>query len=248
MSPKEVLNSISVARINPEKDARTEKSSQMEALEYYEYSSKRDDPGTEAVLGQLNYFGPGGNAPNYAVALEHFRRAARYGNDAAQAYLGQMYYRGEGVLRDLKVAFEYFEAAVKGANNPLALNGLGLMYWRGEGPDGRVNLDEAERYLKAAVTANYPESFYNLAMVLKDVSPLVNSDRIFQNLMNAVRNGYVLANLELAKRFLVSENTCNLAVYVKEAEFYFTFNSLVFVDVEGVGGAFKDCGNVQSGL
>ncbi len=228
MKPSRIVSPIKPIRLSSDGNKNSEVTSYSEALDYYKYSSRPDNPQSEVLIGQILYYGSDGGEPDMFGAFEHFQIASKFGSGLAKAFLGQMHLRGEGVQVDYLKAYSYFKEAAK---KPLAIayNGLGLMYWKGLGL--KKDIYAAENFFQKAVDLVFPEAYYNLAMVQSELSPILNYEKIFQNLMSAVRNGiffdlfiliilkypilgYVTAGVELAKRYLNDEKTCNISVYV----------------------------------
>lgn len=185
--------------------------SHLEAIEYYEYSAKSEDPSSHLILAQLYYFGTDGKDPDFERARVYFEKAALGGKYSAFGFLGQIYYFGEGVEKDFKQAHIYFSQGSE-KNVASAINGMGLLYWKGDGVE--KDLDMAEAYFKRAAELKFPDAYFNYAMVLSEQPSAVNFDLIFQNILAAVKSGYVFANIELTKRYLKTDNSCKAAVSV----------------------------------
>ena len=64
---------------------------------------------------------------NYIKALDLALRAAELGNATAMNDVGFSYYNGKGVLKNPKVAFEWWEKAAN-LGNADAMSNLGLIY------------------------------------------------------------------------------------------------------------------------
>ena len=186
ITSKEAMGAKKPVRLSIKHTESEKAKSQKEALEYYEYSSKSGDPSASILLAQLYYFGTEGNDPDYEKARINFEKAAIYGHEAAYGFLGQMYYNGEGVPVDYKKAYDYFLRAAE-RNIASALNGLGLLYWRGQVVE--KDLDIAEGYFKQATDLKYPEAYYNYAMVLLEQPSVFTTDKVFQNILAAVKSG-----------------------------------------------------------
>lgn len=197
MSPKDTLSIKKPERLSTKSIDQEKVRSQLEAVEYYEYSAKGGDKDASLLLGQLYYFGTEGSDPDYEKAKYHFENAVSLGVESAYAFLGQMYYRGEGVSVDFEKSYSYFLKAAEN-NVPAALNGLGLMYWRGQVVE--KNLDLAESYLKQAADLKYPEAYYNYALVLLEQPEVFTTEQVFQNLLAATKLG--TKNYFFISRFL----------------------------------------------
>ena len=176
----------------------------------------------QTLLGHVYYFGSGDMAPSFEQAREHFERASRAGIDVKYVYclgssvaaslLGLLWMRGKGVPEvNYRKAYTYFRQGMR-QNNPIAINGMGMLYWKGW--DVLQDKQEALKLFRKAANHGFADAFHNTAMVLAEMDPVGNMDGIFQNLLAAVQGGYALANYEIVKRFLRSEGTCHLSVFL----------------------------------
>ena len=130
----------------------------------------------------------------------------------AASLLGLLWMRGEGVPEvNYRKAYTLFRQGMR-QNNPIAINGMGMLYWKGW--DVLQDKQEALKLFKRASNHGFADAFYNTAMVLAEMDPAGNSDGIFQNLLAAVQGGYALASYEIVRRFLRSEGTCHLSVFL----------------------------------
>lgn len=188
MSSKDALSVRKPVRLSVKSIVQEKAKSQMEAIEFYEYSAKGGDSNANILLAQLYYFGTEGSDPDYEKARYYFENAVSLGFDSASGFLGQIYHRGEGVDIDYEKAYFYFSKAAE-KNVPAALNGLGLMYWHGQVVE--KNLDIAESYFKQAADLKYPEAFYNYALVLLDQPEVFTTEKIFQNFLAATKLGTI---------------------------------------------------------
>lgn len=130
----------------------------------------------------------------------------------AASLLGLLWMRGDGVPEvNYRKAYTLFRQGMR-QNNPIAINGMGMLYWKGW--DVLQDKQEALKLFKRASNHGFADAFYNTAMVLAEMDPAGNSDGIFQNLLAAVQGGYALASYEIVRRFLRSEGTCHLSVFL----------------------------------
>lgn len=189
LSPKDAVAVRKPVRLSIKSSDFEKIKAQQEALEYYEYSARGGDASASILLAQLYYFGTDGTDPDYGKARFHFTNSLAFGHDAAYGFLGQIYYRGEGIDPDFSKAHFYF---LKGAerNIPSALNGLGLLYWHGHVVD--KDLDSAEAYFKRAADLKYPEAYYNYAMVILEQPTVFTTEKVFQNILAAVKSGKII--------------------------------------------------------
>lgn len=121
--------------------------------------------------GYWYYTGTNGFPLNYNKALESFRRAAELGNADAMNYLGVMYQYGKNVIRDTRIAADWYYKAIKADNgNAYAAHNLGVLYYNGDGvPRDMV---KAFQFFKASVdlglgntTSVYPQSCYMAGVI-----------------------------------------------------------------------------------
>lgn len=186
---------------------------QQDIIDYYKYAqAANNDPSAQTLLGHVYYFGTGDMAPSFEQAREHFERASKAGSSVAASLLGLLWMRGEGVPGvNYRKAYTYFRQGMR-QNNPIAINGMGMLYWKGW--DVLQDKQEALKLFKRASNHGFADAFYNTAMVLAEIDPIGNADGTFQNLLAAVQSGYALANYEIVKRFLRSQGTCHLSVFL----------------------------------
>jgi TPR repeat protein len=188
-------------------------------LEFYKFSSKNSSPEGLLTLGQIYYYGNADIEPEFEQARHYFELSLEKGHLGACGFLGQMYYRGEGVQKDQIKAFQYFRRglAANGIGAGIAYNGMGLCYMNGiEVTEDR---SEALEYFLKAIQNGSVEAMYNSALVmLKDESKAYN-DIAIELLMNAAKQGYLLANYELAKIHSKNYRLQNLCLYLLRSFF-----------------------------
>lgn len=176
-------------------------------------------PESLLTLGQIYYYGNTDIDVDFEQARHYFELALEKGHLGAYGFLGQMYYRGEGVDKDLVQAFEFFRKGIAGTGvgAGMAYNGMGLCYMNGiEVTEDR---SEALEYFLKAIQNGSVEAMYNSALVmLKDESKAYN-DIAVELLMNAAKQGYLLANYELAKIHSKNDRLQNLCLYLLRAFF-----------------------------
>ena len=192
---------------------------QYSLLEFYKFSSRNTSPEGLLTLGQIYYYGNADIDPDFEQARHYFELALEKGHLGAFGFLGQMYYRGEGVSKDKVQAFQYFRKglAASGVGAGIAYNGMGLCYMNGiEVTEDR---SEALEYFLKAIQNGSVEAMYNSALVmLKDESKAYN-DIAIELLMNAAKQGYLLANYELAKIHSKNNRLQNLCLYLLRSFF-----------------------------
>ena len=113
-------------------------------------SSGRGSKYGQYTLGELNYYGEGGFAEDYAQAVAFYLLAAAQGLDGAQGTLGHMYANGFGVAQDHTEALRWYQlAAAQG--DPIGLYNVAVFHELGQGV--RKNKAAAIRFYRRAQAA-----------------------------------------------------------------------------------------------
>ena len=183
-------------------------------LEFYKFSSDDSSPQVLNTLGQIYYFGNNEIEPDFEAARKYFELALKKGSLVAYGFLGQIYYRGEGLAQDLPKAFHYFREGIRssGAGSGAAYNGMGLCYMHGI--EVAKDSTEALEYFLKAIQNGSVEGMYNAAiLMLNDQSPAYQ-DIAIDLLMTASKQGFLLANYELARIYSGSDRLHNLCLYL----------------------------------
>lgn len=102
------------------------------------------------------------------------KRAAAQGNARAQFDLGLMYAKGEGVVKNEKLAFNYFHKAARN-NHAEAKFYMGLSFSQGRGVKKQSQL--ARYWFKLAVKAGHQKAMAHLASIEKTLRPQYGKNR-----------------------------------------------------------------------
>jgi len=112
--------------------------------------------------------------PQIAQKVMYAQRAAAQGNPQAQFDLGVMYLHGNGVIRNERVAFNYFHKAAR-KNHPEAKFQMGLCFAQGRGVRKQSQL--ARYWFKLAAKAGHPKAMAYLASIERRVRPQYGHNR-----------------------------------------------------------------------
>lgn len=168
-----------------------------DVIEFYQYNSEAGDAASLLFLGQVFYLGIGGIKRDFGLARRYFEEASELGNDSATGYLGEMDFYGDGLEKpNYRSAFHRFRRAAR-SNSPVGLTGMGLMYWRGI--EVLPDQDEALRYLRRAAELEFPDANYYYAKLMQEINAELLEEKIFSAYLSALRGGFILAGLELAR-------------------------------------------------
>ena len=96
---------------------------------------------------------------NYTNAFKILYSLAEGGDPRAQSDIAGMYFNGWGVVKDLKMAFQWYKKSSLNGN-PYAQYKLGDMYWNGLGV--KTNTDTAQIWWKKAADNGYKDAQFNL--------------------------------------------------------------------------------------
>ena len=96
---------------------------------------------------------------NYANAFKLLYSLAEGGDPRAQSDIAGMYFNGWGVVKDFKMAFQWYKKSSLNGN-PYAQYKLGDMYWNGLGV--KTNTDTAQIWWKKAADNGYIDAQFNL--------------------------------------------------------------------------------------
>ena len=96
---------------------------------------------------------------NYTNAFKLLYSLAKGGDSRAQSDIAGMYFNGWGVVKDLKMAFQWYKKSSLNGN-PYAQYKLGDMYWNGLGV--KTNTDTAQIWWKKAADNGYKDAQFNL--------------------------------------------------------------------------------------
>ena len=96
---------------------------------------------------------------NYTNAFKLLYSLAKGGDPRAQSDIAGMYFNGWGVVKDLKLAFQWYKKSSLNGN-PYAQYKLGDMYWNGLGVT--TNTDTAQIWWKKAADNGYKDAQFNL--------------------------------------------------------------------------------------
>mgnify|MGYP001286203557 FL=1 len=96
---------------------------------------------------------------NYINAFKLLYSLAEGGDPRAQSDIAGMYFNGWGVVKDLKLAFQWYKKSSLNGN-PYAQYKLGDMYWNGLGV--KTNTDTAQIWWKKAADNGYKDAQFNL--------------------------------------------------------------------------------------
>lgn len=105
-------------------------------------------------------------AKQFDQAKDLWEPAAKSGDTAAQYGLGILYLNGYGVVKDLKIAYQWFERSADGGLD-LARIQLGIMYATGAGVVR--NLNTAIEWLAPAAERENPQAQFPLAGVFEEL-------------------------------------------------------------------------------
>ncbi len=163
----------------------------------------------DLYLGRMFESGSYGER-NVEKAFEHYRLAAEHGHQDAQIGIGLMYRNGVGVEADTWQAFNWFKKAAD-QGNPHAHFFVGTMYSGGEHtpPGERPVADHtmAVRHFEIAAEAGIPGGQFALGlMYLTGLSVEKNTKKGLKLMESAAEQGFVVASLELGKRYLRGED------------------------------------------
>lgn len=105
---------------------------------------------------------------NYAEAFKLFSLAAQKGDALSQNYLGHMYYCAKGVLKDEKLALEWWNKSEQQNNDDAAYN-LGIFYR--EGPEIKRDYTKSMEMFTKAAKQGHSSAMYEMGkMGLADKS------------------------------------------------------------------------------
>jgi TPR repeat protein len=174
-----------------------------EAIVWILGAAEGGDPDAQAVLSELFLLGIAVEQSD-ASSLHWLEQAAAAGHNSAQRDLAVRYWSGVGVPQDRDRAFSLLQAAAEGGN-VLAQIDLGWMHYRGLG----IPLDYglARQYFTAAAEAGSSEGQFRLAQMIQlaqggdDLGPSENHRQAMELYLTAARQGYLPAQLELARQF-----------------------------------------------
>ena len=96
---------------------------------------------------------------NYNNAFKLLYSLAEGGDPRAQSDIAGTYFNGWGVVKDLKLAFQWYKKSSLNGN-PYAQYKLGDMYWNGLGV--KTNTDTAQIWWKKAADNGYKDAQFNL--------------------------------------------------------------------------------------
>jgi len=102
------------------------------------------------------------------------KRAAERGNARAQFDLGLMYAKGEGVVKNERLAFNYFHKAAR-KNHAEAKFYMGLSFAQGRGVKKQSQL--ARYWFKLAAKAGHPQAMAYLASIERRLRPQYGQNR-----------------------------------------------------------------------
>lgn len=174
-----------------------------EAIVWILGAAEAGDPEAQAVLSELYLLGIAVEQSD-TLSLHWLERAAEAGHISAQRDLAARYWSGVGMPQDRDRAFALLQAAAEGGNL-LAQIDLGWMHYRGLG----IPLDygRARDYFTAAADAGSAEGQFRLAQMVqlgqggRDLGPSENHRQARELLLAAARQGYLPAQLELARQY-----------------------------------------------
>ena len=109
-----------------------------------------------------------------AQKVIYAKRAAAQGNPRAQFDLAVMYLQGEGVVKNERVAFNYFHKAAR-KNHVEAKFQMGLSFAQGRGVKRQTQL--ARYWFKLAVKAGHPQAMAYLASIERRLRPQYGQNR-----------------------------------------------------------------------
>jgi len=112
--------------------------------------------------------------PQIAQKVMYAQRAAAQGNPRAQFDLGLMYLHGKGVLKNERVAFNYFHKAAR-KNHAEAKFQMGLCFSQGKGVRKQSQL--ARYWFKLAAKAGHPKAMAYLASIERTNRPQYAQNR-----------------------------------------------------------------------
>ena len=96
---------------------------------------------------------------NYTNAFKLLYSLAEGGDPRAQSDIAGMYFNGWGVVKNLKLSFQWYKKSSLNGN-PYAQYKLGDMYWNGLGV--KTNTDTAQIWWKKAADNGYKDAQFNL--------------------------------------------------------------------------------------
>jgi uncharacterized protein len=130
------------------------------ALNWYQKAAQRGNAQAETHLGLMYYDGHAGTQ-DYAQAAVWFGKGAEQGNADAQVMLGLMYANGLGGLpKDYRQMMIWWRKAADQGDAEGEYR-VGLLYGAGVGV--KLNLDEAEKWLRLAAAQGHEEAKQHLA-------------------------------------------------------------------------------------
>jgi len=109
-----------------------------------------------------------------AQKVIYAKRAAAQGNPRAQFDLAIMYLQGNGVVKNERVAFNYFHKAAR-KNHVEAKFQMGLSFAQGRGVKRQTQL--ARYWFKLAVKAGHPQAMAYLASIERRLRPQYGQNR-----------------------------------------------------------------------
>jgi len=116
--------------------------------------------------------------PPIAQKVIYAQRAAAQGNPRAQFDLAVMYLQGEGVVRNARLAFNYFHKAAR-QNYVEAKFQMGLCFLEGRGVKREDHL--ARYWFKLAAKAGHPKAMAYLASIERRLRPQGQNRRVAFN-------------------------------------------------------------------
>ena len=112
--------------------------------------------------------------PQIAQKVMYAKQAAAQGNPRAQFDLGLMYLQGNGVVKNERLAFNYFHKAAR-KNHAEAKFQMGLSFAQGKGVRKQSQL--ARYWFKLAAKAGHPKAMAYLASIEKTLNPQYGQNR-----------------------------------------------------------------------
>ena len=109
-----------------------------------------------------------------AQKVIYAKRAAAQGNVRAQFDLGLMYLQGNGVIKNERLAFNYFHKAAR-QNHVEAKFQMGLCFAQGRGVRKQSQL--ARYWFKLAAKSGHPKAMAYLASIEKSLKPQYGHNR-----------------------------------------------------------------------
>lgn len=133
----------------------------QDALEWYQFAAKSNNPVTWFNLALMYEYGKGRDV-DFDKAYELYIEGEAKGYLPAQVQLAKLYYQGAGVKKDLYIASSMFKKAAN-RNDPYAQYQLGYMYEQGLGVE--KNAQKASEYYKKAAAKGVDLAYVGLQRI-----------------------------------------------------------------------------------